>query len=275
MLDEKVIERATRLIEVQWNERRNQVPMEISRVKGEANTRGVFHSSMTVLQIKDICEREIEIRSVIVWQSLVRVLRLLGGVPQQNLAEDLKHFVQQRVNEAYEELTRVLSANLMGMMKIEQVSLTPSRDHVIAKHEIEIDLFIDSQAGSSKEPQATVDSTSNYHFYGNVGAVQTGPGAEANVVQNLGTEDRAALEQALSLAREAISVAETISRGKREELLEIVDEATSELSKEKPNNTKLQTVFSTIATTIQSLASAQPAYQALKGALIPLGIILP
>ena len=99
--------------------------------------------------------------------------------------------------------------------------------------------------------------------------------AEANIVQNLGQDDRSAIEQALALARDAIASAEEIAEEKRHELVEIVDEATNELGRENPNSTKLQSLLATVASTIQTLASAQPAYQALKGALIPLGIMLP
>lgn len=275
MFSEKFLERVNRLIEIQFAERRKQVPLKISIVKREHAASGSLHSSMTVLRIKETCEREIEIRAILVWQSLVRVIQTLGIESLNDITVDLKQFIRERINSSHAELTELLSQNLMNMMKIDQVSLDEARDHVIAKHEIEIDLYIDTYKKRSEMGGADTEKQSNYHFYGNVGAVQTGPGAEANIVQNLGQDDRSAIEQALALARDAIAAAEEIAEEKRHELVEIVDEATNELGRENPNSTKLQSLLATVATTIQTLASAQPAYQALKGALIPLGIMLP
>ena len=277
MFSQKFLERANRLIDIQFDERRKQVPFEISMVKEEHNARGVLRSSMTVVRIKEICEREIEIRAILAWQSLVRVLQTLGIQSSDDIAVDLKDFLRESINSSYAELTQILRQNLMNMnmMTIEQVSLEEARDHVIAKHEIEIDIYVDTRAKSSENGGAASEHASNYHFYGNVGAVQTGPGALANIVQNLGQEDQEAIKQALVLARDAIAASDEIAEAKRNELVEIVDEARSEIERENPDSTKLQSLFTTVATTIQTLSSAQPAYQALKGALMPFGIMLP
>ena len=40
--------------------------------------------------------------------------------------------------------------------------------------------------------------TQSYNFYGTVGAVQTGPGAIANIVQNLGADEKHAILEALA-----------------------------------------------------------------------------
>lgn len=163
----------------------------------------------------------------------------------------------------------------MGMMNIEQVSLKEVSEHVIAKHEIEIDLYVDTYEKHSEKSDSNAGQAPTYHFYGSVGAVQTGPSALANIVQNLSNEDQEAIKQALSLARDAITATSEIEETQKKELVEIVDDAKKELDSEKPNNTKLKSLFTTVAETIQTLASAQPAYQALKAALIPFGIILP
>lgn len=229
MFNEKFIERANRLIEIQLAERRKQLAIEISKIKSEHAARGLLRSSMTVLCIKEICEREIEIRAVIAWQNLVRVIQTIGAESTNNIAADLKQFMQENIISSYDELMQLLSQNLMGMKKIEQVSLEQSRDHTIAKHEIEIDLYVDTREQNSTKGNAGAEQAPIYHFYGNVGAVQTGPAASANIIQNLGQEDQEAIKQALALARDAISVANNIAEAKRNELVEIVDEVRSEL----------------------------------------------
>ena len=205
---------------------------------------------MYVLQVKDICEREIEIRAVIVWKSLVRLLNYLPDEVSDNLASDLKQFLIESINSNYEELTQILDGNLRGMMKPEQVAITGARDHAISKHDIEIDLYVDTMVERHKTASSSMTEKHDYHFYGSVGAVQTGSNAQANVVQNLGSEDKQAIKQALALASDAIKAASDIADSQKTELVEIVDETNSELEKESPNSTKLQSLFITIGTTI-------------------------
>ena len=273
MFSGKFLERANRLIDVQLAERQKLIPMEISMATRESAANGMLHSSNFVLRVKGICEREIEIRAVIVWKSLVRILNTLPDKVSDSLVSDLKRFLVDSINSNYDELTNILNQNLKGSLKPEQVAMTETRDHVIAKHEIEVDLYADTQIEGTQTESAA--EKHEYHFYGAVGAVQSGAGAHANIVQNLGAEDKDTIKQALSLASKAIQAATDIVDTHKNELVEIVNEANTELDRNSPNSTKLQSLFITIGTTIQTLASAKPAYQALKGALTPLGITLP
>ena len=117
--------------------------------------------------------------------------------------------------------------------------------------------------------------THNYHFHGNVGSVQTGANAVANVIQNLSVDERASLAAALQQFKKAIEIAPSLTKPERQKLFEIAQECSSEIGSESPNDTKLFAMFNILGTTIQSIASAQPAYQALKTAFLVCGITLP
>ena len=151
--------------------------------------------------------------------------------------------------------------------------LIDAEQAVKAKHEIEVDLYVDSLMGSSEIEKGAM--TQNYNFYGTVGSVQTGTSATANVVQNLGASDKTSLTSAILQVRDALSNAPSIGEQQRKELLEIADECTAQLSATSPNSTKLLTMFNVLGTAVQSISSAQPAYQAIKNAVLPLGITLP
>lgn len=118
-------------------------------------------------------------------------------------------------------------------------------------------------------------SASMYHFHSPVGVVQTGPGATASVVQALGAEDREALLHALRVVGEALSAVKELPGSSKEEVLQLVEEGRTEIQKARPNGMRLGAVLSAVATAIQTAGSLQPAYQALKTALLPLGILLP
>lgn len=132
-----------------------------------------------------------------------------------------------------------------------------------------------AKSEASSERQGAASSSSTYNFYGNVGAFQTGPGASANIIQNLGSEDKDALLNALNLVRDTLTLVRDLAAEQKDELLQMVDDSVKEVKSTNPNNTKLRTILTAIATTIQTVGSAQPAYQALKTALLPLGITLP
>lgn len=275
MLSPKLTERVNRLLDIQLTERRHILDAEIETAKSMHNARGMLRSGAYVKYIQNICIRELEVRGVLTWQALVRVMTLLGDEPNAHMSSDLKNYLESRVHSSCEELIGNLSRNLFDIMPLESVPLTPARDHVVEKHEIEIDLYVDAAETNRNAAEMKRNMTANYNFYGSVGSVQSGDGATANVVQNLGPGEREALIQALNLASDALNVAVGIAPGKRAELVAVVKEAADELNNATPNNTKLHSLLTVIGTTIQSLASAPAAYAALKTTLLPFGIVLP
>lgn len=150
--------------------------------------------------------------------------------------------------------------------------MEPAKAQVLAKHEIEVDLYVDSL---QRPGEHDMTPSSTYNFYGHIGTVQTGAHAVASTVQNLGAEGKSVLADALVKVLEALQAATSIHEQQKAELVEMAKEAQQQLTSAKPNNTKLLTTFNVLATAMQGIASAQPAYQALKLAVLPLGITLP
>lgn len=274
MLDPTLLDRFQKLVEARISERRKQFPIELSQINSQAAARGMFHSSVLLLQTHQAHERELEIRAILAWESLVRVHRTFGCPMSDQLRDDLKTEINRQIEQSFEELGRSFVERIQETKVKEELSLDDARHAVIAKHEIEIDLYADSLSIAPAQ-QSAYPMAYNYNFYGNIGSVQTGVNAIANVVQHLGADDRASLAAALQQVKEAIGVAPSFAEQQRRELLEIAEECSFQIGTESPNNTKLLTMFNTLGTAIQSIASAQPAYQALKIAVLPLGITLP
>jgi len=196
----------------------------------------------------------------------------LGSAIGDGIAAPFKAELHSKINTFAAELANSLQSYVQRLPVLVKMSLEEARLHLVGKHDIEVDLYEDSLMSSGKDHGLV---SSQYNFYGSVGAIQTGTHSLANVVQGLGAADQAALVQALELAREAIHNAKQLGDRQQNELLEISAECESELRSSSPNNTKLLTMFNVLATSIQAVASAQPAYQALKLALLPLGVTLP
>ena len=272
MLDPIFLDRFNRLSAVRIGERKEQFPLECGRLAADLSAKGMLRSGTHVLRSQQMHATEIAARAILTWETLVRVHRTFGSQPSPTMREDFKSLLRARVDADYQELTAsfIEKQKSNGMIQ-QQFSLLEARDHTLAKHEIEIDLYVDSL---DETDEANGRSALTYNFYGNVGTVQAGAHAIANTVQNLGGVDRTALADALTKVQEALAGA-AIHAQQKSELLEMAKEAQTQLASSSPNNTKLMSTFNVLATSVQAISSAQPAYQALKLALLPLGITLP
>lgn len=277
LLSKKFADYVSRLTEVQFVERRKLFPREIEVLKNKAVARGVLHSGWTLNAMREAFEREIEIRAVIVWQNMVRVYRTLSSSYNSNLAEDFKNYFREQMKKVVGELDPEYFKNdrSLDISTRDGFTLWTSLNQTIAKHEIEIDLFVDSLVKIKPSKESEHLTPQQYYFYGNVGAVQTGPQASANIVQNVGAKEKEALLEALKQVEKALSTIPGLSSQGKEELMATVGECKSEIQSEKPNNTKLRSLLGAVGTAVQSVATAGTVYQTLKSALVPFGITLP
>ncbi len=274
MLDSLICDRAKRLIEVDFDKRRKLLPADIGHLKADAARRGMLSSGNTIMSLYNIFARELEIRSVIVWQNIVRAHQNNGAQIADSLRADLKQEVNKYILQAFDELTFSLQRELQnpGLPNVPpQSTLVDAKNHEIAKHDIEIDLYVDSLEKNAP----TKAPSQNYNFYGNIGAVQTGANAIAHVFQNLSEGDKSAINTAIQQSRTAIENSTELDANQKREIIEIANECAVQINSEQPNNTKLLTLLTILGTTVQSIASAPTAYNALKTALLPLGITLP
>lgn len=272
MLDQKLQARFAQLLDVKVTERRRLFPQELGQFDAQAAARGMFQSSAHAHRIHHAHQHELDVRAILSWESLVRVHRTFGQPMSDTLRDDLKAEIHSHIDQAMAELTDSMNERLKKIRINTSVSLIDSYNVTLKKHDVEIDLYVDSLSESTGSESAM---TQNYNFYGAIGSVQTGANATANIVQNLGADDRASLISAIQQVRDALTQAPSFGDQQRRELLEVADECVTQISNDSPNNTKLLTMFSVLGTAIQSIASAQPAYQALKLAVLPLGITLP
>jgi len=273
MLDSTITELADRMIQLQFHERTKQLEHDILLAQADAAKRNMFTSSSHVDVVYDICERDVELRALIVWQNLMRVLSHAGTVPVATLADELKQAVSKYGSAICADSDDHLQAVARVAGFKPRQSLTAARDRAVRKVYAEIDLFVLGLA--RREQSQSHPSGAVYNFYSPVGAVQTGPNASAEVFQNVTTQDREAFSSALSLVRKALASVDRLPAHPKEEIVELVDEAETEIKKSKPNNSKLLSTFMVIAQAIQTVGSLKPAYDALKTALLPFGIALP
>jgi hypothetical protein len=274
MLDPILIDRYRSLLDAHLAERTHAFPNELQAVNRRLAAMGLNNSGNQIHEMHSMHCAELCARVSQAWQSLVRVHRTLGCPRSNSLREDFKRELNETIERLAAGLTISLVAQIRDWSKRPEFTLNATCERLGQRHQVEIDLYLDSL-----ETQASSNDvhpmTQQYNFYGNVGAVQSGSYATANVYQSLSGDEKQSLDRALAQVRSALAAGATISDQQRVELLAIIDECTKEMTSSTPNNTKLMSMFNVIGTTVQALADARPAYEALKGAVACLGVVLP
>ena len=276
MLDNKVSDLVDRMTRVQFNERQGQLQHDIALAQSQMAARGLGRSGAIVQRVYELCSRDVEIRTLLIWQTLVRVLSQVGVRYLDDLARDLKQEIRKYLSSILDYpndcLQKIVQQIGIGMA----TSLSDVREQAFMKVDAEIDLFVLSLLRQTEAREGKTESSGQiFNFYSPIGAIQTGPSATANVVMNLSHLDREALREALERVKEGLSIVEDLPGHPKEEVLDLVEEAKTEVGKPRPNGMRLGSVLMAVGTAIQTVGSLQPAYQALKAALLPLGIPLP
>lgn len=276
MFDRKVVELTDALIQSQFTERRQRLAADLLAVAEQFNARGALNSSIHVQRVVTVCRQEIEIRGWIVYNAHTRVLSQLSIEPYPELSQDLKgrlsYFLP--LGDDYALAPKNLSKRL-GLQSHPDTTVDEARDHVLAKLGTEIDLYVETLTRRKKERDDRADGMPIYNFYGAVGAFLTGSGSNATVVQHINGHDKEALQQALSAVKEALSGLSDTQDFPKREIIEIVDEAHSEIAKPTPNRVKLTSMLTTVGDAIRLMGSMNSTYQLLKTALLPFGITMP
>jgi hypothetical protein len=158
-----------------------------------------------------------------------------------------------------------MSANLRKM--VGQVLVPFGRDfnkYVLSK------LVKEDQ--SNKEQPSAGGTYINFN-HSNIGALQTGANALANVKMNVSQPAYDGLAGALENLSLALNSLTSLPNHSKEEIIELVADSKSELAKEKPNMAKLSSFLLTIGSAVSLVSELKPAYDAVKAAAVALGIL--
>jgi hypothetical protein len=271
MLDPKVKKIARQLIGAEFDARNTQLNDEIEAMQNKLGLQGFGMSDALTSEQAKLLARELQIRTQIAVGILIRVLAGIGIEPL-GLAADLKKELKYHLSKVDFEFQQILdkSAHLINFPARTDI-LSDARRIATQKANAEIDLFVASRFKAKAEDATSPQSIMNI---GTVGSIQFGAGSIANVVQNLDIEDKQNISKALDLIKDVLE-RESGRHLPNEDLRELIADAESETTKAKPNMLRLRTTLSAIATTIQTTASLQGAYDLIKATLVTFGIALP
>lgn len=278
MLDEQAISLTNQFIEVEFDKRRRALRERVIAIAQEFNGRGALNSSGHVMRVIKLCEAEAEARASIIVQVHANVLTQLHIQPYPALADELKQRLRSflPLNDDYIAVADQVEKRTGLLIPMNApVLLATARERAIKSQDAQIDLTVLSSLRKVEKEPAGTNASITYNINAPVGAFQTGTGAIANVNQTFNAGEREALVKALELVRDAIQREEHINTFNKGEVIELIDEGKTEAEKPKPNRTKLAAIMNTVSSAIQNVEKFNSAYQTIKTALAPFGILLP
>lgn len=274
MLDAEISKLVRASVRAQWIQRSGELLERLEQTKVTLAKTGNSHSGAAIRSIQKVCAVELAARARIVWGQLETTHRKLGSPQSETLADDMKREVETHIDEQDQQLKQLATDQLAYMKNLPPVDLiSGTKASIKGILAAEIDLYVAGLPHENGQRQAGAVTTIN--ITGSVGSIQTGAGSVANVTQSISAADKEALGLALSEAKALLQEIDDATAPEKQDVLQVVSDAETELTKETPNKTKLRGLLMGAAVTIQTIPAMQPAYQAIKAAMLQIGFHLP
>ena len=252
---------------------------EIAEIKSEMLSKNMLQSGMTFKKVADLCERNISIRAEIISKTICTVVETSGIEYSAQLEDHLKEMASKHLPEKLGDIQGYLrqTGKLVGLSLIDREidrrlkQFRVIRDLNLRRIYTDIE-FLMHKMEADLQRKYMDDRKNVFNINAPVGSIQTGDQSISNVNQSIDQSSRDTLSEALKIIKEAVLKEENISDRLKQDILEIVRDSNSEISKEKPSFTKLKELFSKISISVQTMTSLKPAYDLLKSAFACLGI---
>ena len=282
MIDEPLKRNIKSRIKLEKEEQQEQLLKEINSIRAKAAASGGFGSGHMYYLMTEACRLAVRNRGQFIWNTIWRFVATAGVSYSSELKSELMELFSEclQLPDGIDDLMRnILSPNsptmpgmtaaIAGASSSLLQQFEKSRADTFERIAGEIDLFVMSL---KRVREAEEGRTQTMNFYAPVGAVQAGTGSNAYVTQNISNDAKTTLNLAFDAIIKELPEIQNLPG---EELLEIVEDARREVSRDKPNSLKVQTYIITIGTMIQATAALKPAYDLLKQGAAYFGISLP
>lgn len=271
MLDDAIPRLFGELFETRLRERRYDLQRSTQRVKERMSARGMLQSGMTVTELRELFVAELRARGALAWEQLQSVISLLGFAPTESAVEDLATVLAAAIDKQCGELSEQLGQETSPIGMGGKVDIADDLANLKRELYARVELLVRSLQRQRLSPEPG----HVFNFHGMVGALQTGTNATTSISIELTPAAIEQLRNTLNQVQSAITRAPELAADTREELTSIATEVQEELARDRPSKIRVGQLAQGIGTAIQTAASLQPAYAALKHALWAIGVTLP
>ncbi|MFC1737751.1 hypothetical protein ACFL1G_01730 [Planctomycetota bacterium] len=167
MLDDKILNRTRRLIEVRFAKRQKVLPEQVYRILRSLKKAGMLDSSPGRNRVRAACEQEVRIKAEIVWDSIQKAHKALGSPISNTLATDLKEEAGHSIEDIVKEISTVLTRPPVTRLFQESgyLVLEDIKREVGKKIDVEVDLYVDlltqEPAGEGQKSKYTPEKIKN------------------------------------------------------------------------------------------------------------------
>lgn len=274
MFQPHVIERIRESISVQVEPRGRTL---VATLQGEIRSlaaRGLAISGVAISRVASVACDELQVRSQIVQAAVFRTYQALVGESAPGALEDLQAQLSEHISaQALAVREPALSIQALRDPRLKarehiELAINTQRDERIRLARNEAAFFLDSLRAATRNGGVATVIT----IHGNVGAVQTGTHATANIA--LAGHDRDRLVEALRRLREELGRNSEASEEQREQGTELVTDVMAAVTAEKPNGPKISGLLGGLASTVQTVASLRGAWEFVRDAATAIGIMV-
>lgn len=278
MLETNIVKIAKERMQIEFTDQRKRLQENIQHCINEIASKNMLNSSRTLIMIEDLCVDAITERVQRIWEILFRFVTTAGVRYSEELATELKDTVKNNIPENLNEFKGLVKRNTqrfgINVGSAHKPRLVDAYRQALAKISNEIDLFVLSLK-RHEEIVKTGELSTTINIYSPVGAIQTGKNAVAHVTQYIDPVIKQQIQDILVSLEKNLLKLDSLPHHPKDEIIELVQEGQSEIRKDKPNLTKIKSILSTAAISIQLVDHLKPTYEILKSVLVHLGIPMP
>lgn len=197
--------------------------------------------------------------------------------PDEGVGEQLKDLGLRTLSQVFQGLE---GGYVRHLQRIGLSAIHPSGlDQKYALHRVSVSNLISRHMWTirrvpmKKQPDASTGQTS-VTIHGPVGVVQTGAHSTANVQQIWSQAGAAKLIAELDSLRVVLIGTQELDAAAKHELAMDIEQAKAELGSQEPNKARLVRWLGGIGALVQTVASAQPALEAVRAAARAIGLPL-
>ena len=241
----------------EWLQQLNQ---RLIDVQNQFMLRGSSFSSGYVLTAREVAVEAFRERTRQVGALLVEVES--SDVTAQDVdgrVSQLKAVLKEQLSEDLTTIRDYVAARLAPVTSALKMPLQPFEGEV---EEVQAHQALSVTLAVGRRAQRLAAAGTNLTFHGSVGAVQTGAGAIANVVQNIGsTADREHVLAALAAVTTALQATANLTEVKRSQSLEVIDVLSTEVKKDRPNAISVSGMVAALGFLITTIPEAEGAWR--------------
>jgi hypothetical protein len=278
VLPDEVRQTAEAIAKAHLVSRYTQFIGDVSIAHGEMAARGMATSGMWTSRLRELCERELTARAEILWDAVTRAGARLAMIPVDGLTRDFGKWMALQISAEASRLAEVLGrSGWSGDDPAPRMREFEGRaDLLVAKYNAEAEVFVDHKGHMPGAAHPTAATGTTINVAGDVyGVIQSGAGATAWVTTTLDAGAREAVSRALAILDRQFAEVRAAGGTPPPQLVEVMEDVRAEIAKPQPNGVRVKSLLTGLALSIQTAGALKAAYDALKTALLALGITLP